>query len=291
MITLLRGEWVKLTRRFVPYLSYLAILFVLALMVYGFHRNGQMVRRMGRASSGEFQTVGDPMNAGMLCHFALESVALLLLPILIPAVIGMIIGSEGAEGTLRTMLVRPRTRASLFCAKWLISLGYTFSLCFFVFVTSYGLGRLFFGGGQVMNMAAVQSGKMIVMTEAEALRYFTLAFSMLTVTTFVLGSLALCLGCFVDSGLAPGFAALAIFLVVKIVEVLPFEWIEPYRPYLFTTYLGGYRDAFPRDFDPDTFALMLPTKEILTTLRACGIYIGLFSLLGLWRFCRRDVTC
>lgn len=292
MITLFRAELCKLYRRYVPYLSYGAILFVLAMILAGIYfspGHGRVMSGLGRAG-GDFEAVGDPVNGAMVCQAALEFVARIL-PLMAPIIVGLLLGGEGGEGTLRTMLVRPRSRTQVYFAKWLCGLFYTFTLCAFLYVASYGLGRLIFGGGSIPSLAAMERGKVVILTEREALYYFTLAYGVLTVAVFVTSSLALCLSTFVDNGLAPGFCALGIWLVVQIVQVLPYEWLQPIQPYLFTKFLGEYRHAFPRDFSYETGGLVLPVRDILHTLGYCAAYIAAFTGIGWWRFCTRDVTC
>lgn len=292
MIVLLRLELLKLYRRFAPYVVYLAIMGLISLMIIGFKVDPPRFLEGGRAQRQVegLQILGSPLNGLLMCEVVLRSLALLL-PFLAPIVAGEVLGGEGGAGTLRTILVRPRSRHAIWWAKYLCVALYTLSLSAVTMGFSLGLGWLVFGGGKLWEFGALQEGRVVVLTTTEALRYLTLAYLLQALAVFVTASLAVMLASFLDNGLAPGFIALGLVVSLWIVSTMQFEWVETIRPYLFTSQLARAGEAIPTAFDPETQELILPVETIRQLLRVCGGYIVVFAGVGWWRFARRDITC
>jgi len=238
----------------------------------------------------DFTLTGSPLNAALVCEFVLKSIAQLL-PFLAPLVAGEILGSEGATGTLRTILVRPRSRWSIWCAKFITAALYTISLSALTMLIAYVGGWLLFGHGKLWEFEALTDGKVVILTEAEALTWLFTAYALLALAVFCAATMAFMLASFFDNGLAPGFAALGVTMTIWIGGSLQFEWIENAKPYLFTSQFFKATEVIPTSFDPDTMALIPPTADIRHVVLTCVGYIAVFALLGWWRFARRDVTC
>lgn len=292
MILLVRQELSKLYRRYPPYVVYLVILFLVGLIVLGFHSEGggRQVQRMLQRAGGGMEFVGDPRNGALICEIVLQSMARLL-PYLALFVTGEILAGEGASGTLRTILVRPRSRWTIWWAKFITVWLYTLSLSVVMYVASFGLGTLVFGSGQLAEWTALDNQQLLILSSSEAMRYLALSYLLLAVAVMVTTTLAFALGSFFDSGLAPGATALGIVIAMQITAVLPFDWVETIRPYLFTSFLGDFSKAMPSSFDPVTMDLVLPVSELWHSVGGCAAYTASFGIIGLWRFLRRDVTC
>lgn len=287
MITLLRLEWAKLYRRFTPHLVYALAGLLVLLVLLMLREHGAPQAHAGRHN---FELVGDPRNGLLACQTAVSTIAVLLW-YLAPVVCGEILGLEGATGTLRTVLTRPRTRSAVWLAKFLTAAGYVVSLCAFVGLLSLAGGAALFGWGPLNSMHALTGGKLIVLAPGEALRYLAYAYALLALTVFVGGSLAFALGSWFDNALAPGFTALGILVTLQIMGELPLRWMEKVKPYLFTNHLLAYQKVFPTAFDPETGALHFPGEVVWPAVRLLAVYVVVFAVLGWWRFARKDVTC
>ena len=288
---MLRWEWVKLYRRLTPYVVYAAIAALVGLVLLGFKLNPpEWVSHRADRQLQDFTVTGSPLNAALICEFILKSIAQLL-PFLAPLVTGEILGSEGAAGTLRTILVRPRSRFAIWSSKWLTAALYTLSLSALTMLVAYVGGALLFGTGKLWEWQALTDGQVVILTQPEAMTWLLAAYGLLALAVFCSASLAFMLASFFDNGLAPGFAALGVTMTVWIGGSLPFEWLENAKPYLFTTQFFKATEIIPTKFDPNTMALLPPIAEIRTTVLICVAYITVFSLIGWWRFARRDVTC
>ncbi|MCC7495258.1 MAG: ABC transporter permease subunit [Fimbriimonadaceae bacterium] len=292
MILLLRHELARLARRVTPYVVLLAITALILMVVLGFYYDPPGIFSGARAERklNDVQVVGNMLNGLLICQFVLKSLALLL-PYLAPVVAGEILGAEGGSGTLRALLTRPRSRSAVFGAKFLAAAAYTLLLCAFTMGVSLLLGWLAFGWGQLFEFEALQAGRVVIFTEAEALRFLALAYLLLALAVFVTSSLGLALGSFFDNGLVPGFVALGLVIVLQIAMGLPFEWAETVRPYLFTSQLAQAPQVMPTNFDPETLALQVPWDQVIWMLKVCGVSIAVFTGIGWWRFVRKDITC
>ncbi len=288
---LIRWELAKLYRRLTPYVIYAAIAALVGLVLLGFKLNPpDFVSHRADRQLQDFTVTGSPLNAALICEFILKSIAQLL-PFLAPLVAGEILGSEGATGTLRTILVRPRSRFAIWSAKFVTAALYTLSLSGLTMLLAYGGGWALFGRGKLWEWQALTDGKVVILTEGEAMTWLLAAYALLALAVFCSAALAFMLASFFDNGLAPGFAALGLTMTIWIGGSLPFDWLEQVKPYLFTTQFFKATEVIPTAFDPDTMALLPPLAEMRSVALICVAHIAVFALLGWWRFARRDVTC
>ncbi len=287
MITLLRWEIHRLYRRFAPYLLYGASTLLIGLMTWGMAQDRRAFRPR---AGGAVEIIGDLRNGLFECQAVSVTIAMLLL-YLAPVVIGEILGGEGAAGTLRTMLVRPRARWQVWLAKYLTAWVYAISVAAFTLGLSLAIGTLCFGWGKLTSVSPAAEGKVIVMTAGEGLRFILLSYSLMTLSMMTGGTVAVALGSWFDNALAPGFTAVALVITLQIICGMNFEWVEKVKPYLFSNYLFDHAKAYPTAFDPDTGRLLFPGAQVWPMVRVHCVTIILFATAGLWRFVRRDVTC
>lgn len=285
MTNLLRWEWVKLSRRLPPWLPFAALALLIGLLTHGVSRHHH-----ARLDTGDLEVVGDVRNGLFMAFITARTVSLLVL-YLAPVVVGELLGSEGAGGTLRFLLVRPLSRGKLWCAKVLTAAGYTVGLCGFTFAASLLAGTLCFGWGRLVLTPEHGGGKLLVLTPPEALGYLALSYALLALAVFVTGALALALAGWLDNALAPGFVALSVLITLQIVSGLDLPWLEQVNPYLFTNYLAQYQKVFPTDFHADSGALVFPGAALWPAVRVLGAWAGAFLVVSWRRFVTRDVTC
>ena len=100
--------------------------------------------------------VGTPVNAEFLSWLVVGSpfasmILLTFMPFFICLVFGEIFGGEVAEGTLRTVLTRPIRRTSFFTSKFIACLIYAISLVFFLGLSAFLIGLVFFGRGGLLS--------------------------------------------------------------------------------------------------------------------------------------------
>lgn len=270
---------------------YAAIAALVALVLLGFKLNPpDFVAHRADRQMQDFTVTGSPLNAALICEFILKSIAQLL-PFLAPLVAGEILGSEGATGTLRTILVRPRSRFAIWWSKFVTAVLYTLSLSGLTMLIAYLGGAALFGTGKLWEWQALVEGKVVILTEGEAMAWLLAAYALLALAVLCSAALAFMLASFFDNGLAPGFAALGVTMTIWIGGSLPFDWLERAKPYLFTSQFFKATEIIPTNFDPDTLALVPPWADIRSLVLVCVAHIAVFALVGWWRFARRDVTC
>ncbi len=292
MILRLRHELSKLYRRFTPYVVYGAVVGLVALVILSLHYSPPpwLTDPTRRGKLADMQVMGSPLNGTLACELILKSIARLL-PFLAPVVCGEILGAEGATGTLRTLLVRPGSRSVLWFAKFVCAALFTLSLSAVTMLSSLLLGWLVLGQGKLFEVEALHDGRVVILTQSEAVWYLAVAYLVLAVAVFAASMLGFMLGSFFDNALAPGFAALGLTMVLWIVGSLGFDWLDRIQPYLYTSQFSRAMDTIPTNFNPDTQELIPPWHTIASTLRICGAYIAVFAAVGWYRFVKRDVTC
>ncbi len=118
MIRLLRVELVKLTRRPRAYMGYLGMLLLVTPMILAF-RYGDPMRHLRHQVGSEFEIVGTFVNGLFLARAAMNAGLWFFVPLFISMVAGDLVAGEASEGTLRMLLVRPVSRASVLLAKFL----------------------------------------------------------------------------------------------------------------------------------------------------------------------------
>lgn len=287
MITLIRWELHRFYRRLAPYYLYGALALLVTMVTWGMREFGRFA---SRGADAGLEVVGDTRNALMVSQGASMTVALLLL-YLVPVVVGEIVGGDGATGVLRTVLVRPRRRAQIWLAKYATAWVYALSVSAALMGLSLLLGGLLFGWGKLYSAGDLHNGKLIVLTPGEGLAYVALSYALLTLSVMTAGTIAVALGSWLDNALLPGMFAVGILITLQIIAGLPYEWVEPIKPYLFTHYLMDHTKAYPSGFDPETGALQFPAAAIWPMVRVHCVTIFCFAAAGLWRFTQRDVTC
>src|SRR5438445_3918132 len=132
MITQLRIEFLKLVRSKSFYLSFVALVGFIALMLWGFYSYAE--RKTGGQATEQFKYTYESKSYFNGLTFALYSVMFsfsLLIPIFVAMTAGAEIAGERQTGTLRMICVRPVSRVSLLLSKFLVVALYTYLLVAF----------------------------------------------------------------------------------------------------------------------------------------------------------------
>ncbi|MER3450884.1 MAG: ABC transporter permease [Thermus sp.] len=193
-----------------------------------------------------------------------------LFPFLVIMAAAELLGSEVAQGTLKTLLLRPLSRTRLFLAKLWAALLYPFALLLASFVGGllaglpHGLSG-FYGGTGVGEGGFVGTG---YLTAGEALKELVRAHLLAGVVLWPLAALALLLAVAFLSTTASALASVAGLLLMRLLVAFP-----ALKPFLLTTYLDLY-------LRPSALGLGLPLLLIYT--------VG-FSILAALYFERKDL--
>ena len=278
MATQIRLEIFKLARRARSYLGFVALAAMAGLVVLGLAKG----RPPFEESFGQgFMTVGSYLNGGFVAWFLLRMAMMFFLPLFACVVAGDLISGEAADGTLRTVLSRPVGRASLYAAKFAVSVLYAAALTFFVGIAAYAIGTAFLGRGVLVTF---QEGTMLgaqgiyVYSESEGLARLTGAYAFASLGVLSVAAIAFFLSAILSNSLGAIGGAMMAFIIFGILGVI--DYFKPIRPCLFTTHIDTWRWIFIRP---------IPWAEIMRSLGVLAAYVVTFFAAGLAIFARKDV--
>lgn len=292
MCTLVRLEIVKLTRRKVFYLGFLALLLFCGVFLVGFYMTDfQRFFSRQRWFRDLNKAVGldiDPLiNGSLYAALAFGFMYYVMVPPIAALAGGHSIAGEAKEGTLRSVLSRPVSRLELATAKFLVALAYTSFLIFFFVCLSLLIGWVAVGKGDLLVFRGVfadaQKAPGLAIWTAEAwtaAERLLLAAFLSSAAMSIVVALSFALSALFDNPLVAIIGALSLFLISWVVGNI--EFYERLRPYLFTTHMNFWKDAFQRE---------IPWRETLRSMRSAAAYTMAFLVFGLAFFCRRDVNC
>lgn len=273
MFTKLGIEFGKLLRKPRTYIGPAAmtalIIIVMIAMKYG-HEFRHMQDRLAQ----DFVVSGSFVNAAFLTRYMLlPPVLFMFLPLFSCMVMGDLLASESAEGTLRTLLCRPVTRWSVIVSKYIVGVFYVLALTYGMGLIGYAVGLAFLGHGSLLSFVG---GIWIIPEDAAIVRLLEV-YGLVAAGMIAVGSLAFAISTFLSNSNGAIAGAVGFLIMSGIVgEIEYFSWL---RPYLLTTYLQV------NWFFTDTLDVQLYTKSIGVML----IYSVVAFVIGLVIFHRRDV--
>lgn len=276
MLTLIRYELIKTYRKLRTYIGFGLISILTPIVYWGLSQGGEdMVRGMTRGLQNDFLFVGTLFNGWFVAHLVMNAL-MIHVPFLIVLVSGDIFAGEATGGTFRMILTRPPSRSRIFLVKLKSTMIYTYSLVFFLALVSIGLGLILFGSGDLL---ALYEG-ITILPGNELWWRFILAYFLAGWSMCIVASLGLLFSTIVENAIGPIVGAMAVVILFFILGNLPFEFFESIKPFLFTTYMDVWRQAFTEPVDWQSI------------VRSC-IYLGLFFVVFIvssWGiFARKDV--
>jgi ABC-2 type transport system permease protein len=270
---LLRIEFIKLWRKPRTYLGFAGMAGIIGLMFVAM-RFGHPFRHLESVLAGRFIMAGSYLNAEFIAHLLLPGAVAALLPLFTAMVFGDLIASEAADGTMRTMLCRPVSRASVGIAKYMTGLVYVLVLTLGTGLVAFLTGWLVFGKGWLL---VVSSGTWIF-EEPDAIRRLIAAYGMAAASMLAVGSIAFALSSFLSNSNGSIIGAMVVLYGLTIVGEI--DYFDPIKPYLFTSYMDSWRELFVNPID---------MSEVWRAVGTMLAYAAAFLALGLAIFQRKDV--
>lgn len=244
--TLIRYELLKTYRKLRTYIGFALILLLVPLAYWGFSLGGDtMINNMTRGLQKDFLFVGSLFNGWFVANLVINAL-FIHIPFLIVLVAGDIFAGEATGGTFRILLTRPPSRTRIFLVKVSSTALYSVSLVVFLAVFSVGLGLLLFGSG---NLLAFGDGSISIFPVSDVWWRFVLAYGLASWAMCIVAALGMLLSTIVENAIGPIVGSMAIIILFLILSNLPFEFFENIRPYLFTTYMDVWRQAFNDTID------------------------------------------
>jgi hypothetical protein len=282
MFAQLKFEFQKLFRSKGFYLSFIAVLGFVVLMLWGFYSYAQS--KTGGQATEQFKYTYESKSYFNGLTFALYSVLFsfsLLIPIFVAMTGGSQIAGEARTGTLRMMCIRPVSRVSIFLSKFLVVAFYTYLLMAFFIGINLLVGLVFVGWGNLelypgpLNLVD-EPGKIM---RDEALWRFVFASLTGTWALLVVASIAMLFSVLLETSVMATVATVAIYLMFYIIGRI--EFFEHLRPYFFTTDMDFWRDMFKPE---------IPWHAVYHYGCICGAYIFGTLLTATVIFDRKDIT-
>ncbi len=277
LILLWRIELVKIYWQRGTYLAYAVLAVVTALTTWGLKRLAATPQFWLRRMGGEEMAIGGKLvSAYSVARHLMEPAFVILIPMLVAMICGGLIAGEQRSGVLRTWLCRPISRLSLYTAKCLAGAVYALSLALFLGLFSLFSGYIVFGGGDLITWNAEG---LVILEEGLAWPRLAFAYGLAGILMCCFASMALLASLLFDNPLVAAGATMAVIPLSSIVQHL--ESLAFLQPYLLTTYLDSWQQAFAAHLD---FAVFIPV------LYCAAGYCVVPYIIGLALFRWRDVT-
>ena len=282
MLTQLRIEFNKLVRSKSFYLSLLALVGFVVLMLWGYYSYSQ--RKAGGGQAGApFKYTYESRSYFNGLTFALYSVIFsfsLLIPVFVAMTAGASIAGEARAGTLRMICVRPVSRVTIFLSKFLIVAVHIYLLMAFFIALNLLVGY-YFGWDDLelfpgpLNLVD-EPGRI---ARGDALWRFLYASFSGTWALLVVAALAMLFSVLFESSSMAVVTTLAIYIMLYIIGRI--EFFEDLRPFFFTTDMDFWRDVFKP---------VIPWRSFFHYGSICGAYIFGTLLVAVTVFDRKDIT-
>jgi ABC-2 type transport system permease protein len=278
MINLIRLEFIKTYAKWRTYIGFIAVgVLIPVIMWIMWMEGGKFIQYQLRTLQADFFITGNLFNGWAVAQIIMNGLWIHI-PALIALVAGDQLSGEATAGTFRLVLIRPVSRTTFLNAKYITTLIYTFSLVVFIALLSVLLGLWIFGSGDLIAIDPREG--IIILPESLLFTRFLFAYVLATWAMFVVASLAFFISSFVENAIGPIITTMVVIVVFLIISNLPVESVEEIKPYLFTTHINVWQQAFHD---------LIDWNRILNSSLVLGAYCAVFYLLTLIIFHRKDI--
>lgn len=291
MWKLLQIELFKIFRKPRTYIAFAAIgafilLIQLALLVNG----KQYLQFVLGFLDDSFEIPYEQINNGYWICFTVLNLLLIHVPILVALVAGDIVSGEANMGTLRLLAAKPVSRTEIILAKFIAAAVYVLALLAWMALIALALSVLLFGADDVI---VAKSTELHQIQKADILwRYFA-AFGFAAIALIMVAALALFLSTISDNSIGPIVATVCIIIVCTLISEMQIPLYDKYlRPYLFTTYMLGWKGFFYIGVDADGQTITGSLQNFPAILKSMGIlvlYTVLFVSASIFVFRKKDI--
>jgi ABC-2 type transport system permease protein len=243
MWRLLQIETYKIFRKPRTYLAFAIIAAFIFLIQIGLFVNGRDLMKFMIGSLDETMEIdyAKLVNGYWVCYFILN-LLLVHVPILVALVAGDIVSGEANLGTLRLLATKPVSRAEIILAKYFASGIYVFFLLIWIAIISLVVSIAMFGVNDLY--VAKQSGVQLIEANDVLWRYLY-AFGFAFIAMMVVAAISLLLSTLSSNSIGPIVATVGIIVVCTLVSEMEIPIYQKYiKPYLFTTYMLGWKGFF-----------------------------------------------
>lgn len=243
MWNLLQIELFKIFKKPRTYLAFAIIAAFIFLIQLGLYVNGKDWLKFMLGSLDETMDIEyNKLNNGYaVCYFVLN-LLLVHVPILVALVAGDVVSGEASMGTLRLMAAKPVSRAQIILAKYFATAVYVFALLLWIAVISLLVSIAVFG---VNDLVVAKTNGLQVIESSDVLWRYFCAFGFAFIAMMVVAAIALLLSTLSENSIGPIVATVGIIIVCTLVSEMEIPIYQKYiKPYLFTTYMLGWKGFF-----------------------------------------------
>jgi ABC-2 type transport system permease protein len=295
MWSLLQIELFKISKKPRTYIAFISIAAIVLIFQLAFKADGGSYLTMMMQSAGDTFDVdkGKVINGYFMCYIILNTL-LIQMPILVALVAGDTISGEANMGTLRLLLTKPISRQKILLVKFLASFIYTILLLVFMAMMALFLSMLIFGVDDMLVFRNKADVSQILQISKDDImwRYFA-AFAYATIALTVIASLATLLSVFAENSIGPIIATVCIVIVCTIISNMNVPVIDrTIKPYLFTSYLVGWKGFFyiASNDDNETIKGSLENwPAIRNSIAILLAHIAVFLGAAIYFFKRKDI--
>ena len=277
MLTLIRFELFKTYAKWRTYIGFIAVgVLIPVIMWLMWIEGGRFIQAQTRSLQKEFLIAGNLFNGWVIAKLIMNGLWIHI-PALIALVAGDQLAGEATAGTFRLVLIRPVSRTRFLNAKYFTTLIYTASLVLCIALLSIVLGLWIFGSGDLISF---DIEGITILPESGLLLRFIFAYMLAMWSMFVVASLAFFISSLVENALGPIITTMVVIIIFLIISNLPVQSVEGIKPYLFTTYINVWEQAFRDPYD---------WQRIGNSCLALGANSLFFYLATLFLFRRKDI--
>ena len=254
MWKLLQIELFKISKRPRTYIAFVAVAAIVFIFQFAFKADGQSYMDLMLQSVKDtfsFDRV-QAINGYFMCYIVLNTL-LIQVPILIALIAADSISGEANMGTLRLLISKPISRTQIILVKFTAATIFTIFLLLWMAITALFLSLLIFGAGDMLVFRSKgDESQILLITRDDIMWRYYAAFAYATVALTVIAALSLLLSIFAENSIGPIIATVCIVIVCTIISNINVPIIDKnVKPFLFTSYLVGWKGFFYIGTDPD----------------------------------------
>lgn len=266
----------KLKRRPLGYLALGAIIIIDLVVFVAAALEGQLFLDFFTENLQEtFFFQGNLLNGSLVSYLILNSLWFHI-PLIVVVVACALVGGEGNDGSLQTILTRKASRGAYVLSKYLLVTLVSLVLVLLLAATSLGLSYGFFGRGDLLVL--METLNIIPFEDALMRLIGAFAFGMLAMIT--VGLMAATISLFFDSPVNAILVSIFSMILLTIIgKGMPASvgWAK----LLFVYHLSGWQNFFPFE---------VAWSELVESLLVLLIHCMVFILVGVWYFRRKDLV-
>lgn len=273
MWKLLQIELFKIFRKPRTYIAFAAIGAIILLIQLALLVNGkQYLQFVLSFLDDSFEIPYEKINNGYWICFAILNLLLIHVPILVALVAGDIVSGEANMGTLRLLVSKPISRTQIILTKFIAASVYVVTLLLWMALIALALSVVLFGANDVV---VAKSNELHQIEKADVLwRYFA-AFGFAAIALIMVAALALFLSGLSDNSIGPIVATVCVIIVCTVISEMQIPLYDKYlKPYLFTTYMLGWKGFFYIGVDADGQTIRGSLQNWPAILKSMLVLVG-----------------